>query len=91
MARRYERFTLSWVASTLGGVLSVYLLLRILMFGCRKLRQEAIDSFEIVWLSILTFAFVTVVGGYGMKNGALNPSLLKPWQRTLAGDGGCSR
>ena len=64
---------LGWFAFTLGGVLSAYLLLRLLMFGYRKLRQEANDSLEIVWLSILTLAVVTVVGGYGMKDGAPEP------------------
>ncbi len=64
---------LGWFGFTLGGVLGAYLLLRFLMFGYRKLNQEANDSLEIVWLSILTLAVVTVVGGYGMKNGAPEP------------------
>ena len=61
------------LASLVGGLIGAYLLLRLLMFVCRKLRRVPNGAPEIAGMGILTWAFCTVVGGYGMKDGGPEP------------------
>ena len=60
-------------ASLVGSFLGTYLLLRLLMLVCRKLRRVPNGAPEIAGMGILTWAFCTVVGGYGMKDGGPEP------------------
>ena len=57
----------------LGVLVGAYLLLRLLMFVCRKLRRKPNNAPEIAIMGLLTWAFCTVVGGYGMKDGGPEP------------------
>ena len=61
------------LASLVGSLLGTYLLLRLLMFVCQKLRRAPNGALEIAGMGILTWAFCTVVGGYGMKDGGPEP------------------
>ena len=60
-------------ASLVGGLLGTYLLIRLLMLVCQKLRRVPNGAPEIAGMGILTWAFCTVVGGYGMKDGGPEP------------------
>ena len=60
-------------ASLVGGLLGTYLLLRLLMLVCQKLRRAPNGAPEIAGMGIITWAFYTVVGGYGMKDGGPEP------------------
>ena len=61
------------LASLAGALLGTYLLLRLLMLVCRKLRRRPNGAPEIAGMGVLTWAFCTVVGGYGMKDGGPEP------------------
>ena len=61
------------LASLVGSLLGTYLLLRLLMFVCRKLRRAPNGALEIAGMGILTWAFCTVVGGYGMQDDGPEP------------------
>ena len=61
------------LASLVGGLMGTYVLLRLLMLVCRKLRRVPNGAPEIAGMGILTWAFCTVVGGYGMKDGGPEP------------------
>ena len=61
------------LASLVGSLIGTYLLLRLLMFVCRKLRRAPNGALEIAGMGILTWALCTVVGGYGMKDGGPEP------------------
>jgi hypothetical protein len=60
-------------ASLVGSLLGTYLLIRLLMLVCQKLRRVPNGAPEIAGMGILTWAFCTVVGGYGMKDGGPEP------------------
>ena len=61
------------LAFLVGCLLGTYLLLRLLMLVCRKLRRRPNGALEIASMGILTLAVSTVVGGYGMKDGGPEP------------------
>ena len=61
------------LASLVGGLLGTYLLLRLLMLVYRKLRRVPNGAPEIAGMGILTWAFCTVVGGYGMQDDGPEP------------------
>ena len=61
------------LASLVGSLMGAYVLLRLLMLVCRKLRRAPNGAPEIAGMGILTWAFCTVVGGYGMKDGGPEP------------------
>ena len=61
------------LASLVGGLMGTYVLLRLLMLVCRNLRRRSNGAPEIAGMGILTWAFFTVVGGYGMKDGGPEP------------------
>ena len=61
------------LASLVGSLMGAYVLLRLLMLVCRKLRRVPNGALEIAGMGILTWAFCTVVGGYGMKDGGPEP------------------
>ena len=50
------------LASLVGGLMGAYVLLRLLMLVCRKLRRVPNGAPEIAGMGILTWAFCTVVG-----------------------------
>ena len=61
------------LAFLVGGLLGTYLILRLLMLVYRKLRRVPNDAPEIAGMGILTWAFCTVVGGYGMQDDGPEP------------------
>ena len=61
------------LAKMVGALAGVYLILRLLMFGCRKLRQKPNGAREIALMGLLTWTLSTVIGGYGIKDGGPEP------------------
>ena len=63
-------YTLAFMA---GALVGAYLLLRVLMFVCRKLRRRPNGTPEIASMGVLTLAVCTVARGYGMQDGGPEP------------------
>ena len=61
------------LASLVGALIGTYLLLRLLMFVCRKLRRRPNGALEIASMGVLTLAVCTVVGGFGMQDDGPEP------------------
>ena len=61
------------LASLVGGLMGAYVLIRLLMLVCRKLRRVPNGAPEIAGMGILTWAFCTVVGGFGMQDDGPEP------------------
>ena len=55
-----------------GCLLGTYLLLRLLMLVCRKLRRRPNGALEIASMGILTLAVSTVSGGTGSRTTGRN-------------------
>jgi len=66
----------AFVAFLAGALLGQYVLLRILMYGCRRVRKRPNESAQIATLGILTLGITTVLGGYGMQDGGPSPQFL---------------
>ena len=61
------------LAFSVGGLVAAYLLLRLLLIVCRKLRRGPNPEIEIASMGILALAVCTVIGGYGMQDGGPEP------------------
>ena len=60
-------------AQMFGALLGSYLILRLVMYVCRKVRRMPNGALEIAGMGLLTLVIVTVIGGYGMKDGKPEP------------------
>ena len=69
------------LASLVGGLMGAYVLLRLLMFVCRKLRRVPNGALEIASMGILTLAVCTVAGGYGFQDDGPEPLFYHAFSR----------
>ncbi len=60
----------------LGALIGSYLILRLLMYGIRKIRGQSNGTAEIALAGLLTLVFSTVVGGYGLQDDLPEPQFL---------------
>ena len=63
-------------------LIGTYLLLRLLMFVCRKLRRRPNGALEIASMGVLTLAVCTVVGGFGMQDDGPEPLFYRNYPGT---------
>ena len=65
------------MAFLLGAVLGSYLILRLLMYGIRKMRRQPNGGTEIALAGLLVLVIATVGGGYGMQDDLPEPQFIR--------------
>ena len=65
------------IASLLGAMVGAYLILRLLMYGIRKVRRQPNGATESAIAGLLVLVIATVAGGYGMKDGLPEPQFIR--------------
>ena len=65
-----------FVGGMIGGVIGSYLILRLLMYGCRKLRRVPNDATTIAGSGLMALLVITVIAGYGLQDGGPEPQFL---------------
>ena len=67
---------MAYAGQTFGALAASYLLLRLLMYGHRKLRQKPNEAVNIAAMGLLALGVATIVGGYGLQDYAPEPLFL---------------
>ena len=65
------------IATLLGAMVGAYLILRLLMYGIRKVRRQPNDATEIAIAGLLVLVIATVAGAYGMEDGLPEPPFIR--------------
>ena len=64
-------------SSVIGSIVGCYILLRLLMYGVRKVRRQPNGALEIALLGLFLLAVATVVGGYGKRDDLPEPQFIQ--------------
>lgn len=67
----------AFASSMIGGIIGCYIILRLLMYGVRKLRRQPNGAPEIALAGLLVLVIATVVGGYGKQDDLPGPQFIQ--------------
>ncbi len=71
---------MNWVtrmAFLIGALLGSWLLLRLLMYGFKKVRGHPNNATEIAFAGVLVLLLTTIGGGYGIQDGLSDPQFIR--------------